>query len=151
MMTDDFDDFTRGLQSQIYEETRKAYGQVAFERWLKPLYMGGMRDPDGYGRIIGTCGDRMEIFLKFEKDRVKEAMFQTDGCGSSTICGSFAAELAQGKSPEEITEITGELIISVLGGLPEEDRHCAFLAAQTLQEALDQYMKKQLKVNRSDK
>ncbi|MDD5205296.1 MAG: iron-sulfur cluster assembly scaffold protein [Desulfobacterales bacterium] len=151
MMTDDFDDFTRGLQSQIYEETRKAYEQVAFERWLKPLYMGGMRDPDGYGRIIGTCGDRMEIFLKFEKDRVKEAMFQTDGCGSSTICGSFAAELAQGKSPEEITEITGELIISVLGGLPEEDRHCAFLAAQTLQEALDQYMKKQLKVNRSDK
>jgi nitrogen fixation NifU-like protein len=145
MMTDDFDDFTRGLQSQVYEETRKAYGQVAFERWLKPLYMGGMRDPDGYGRIIGTCGDR------FEKNRVKEVMFQTDGCGSSTICGSFAAELAQGKSPEEITEITGELIISVLGGLPEEDRHCAFLAAQTLQEALDQYMKKQLKGNRSDK
>ena len=151
MVADDFDDFTRGLQSQIYEDTRKAYGQVAFERWLKPLYMGGMRDPDGYGRIIGTCGDRMEIFLRFEKDSVKEAMFQTDGCGSSTICGSFAAELAQGKSPEEITEITGELIISVLGGLPEEDRHCAFLAAQTLQEALDQYMKKQLKVNRSDK
>lgn len=151
MMTDDFDDFTRGLQSQVYEETRKAYGQVAFERWLKPLYMGGMRDPDGYGRIIGTCGDRMEIFLRFEKNRVKEVMFQTDGCGSSTICGSFAAELAQGKSPEEITEITGELIISVLGGLPEEDRHCAFLAAQTLQEALDQYMKKQLKGNRSDK
>ncbi|PKN62512.1 MAG: iron-sulfur cluster assembly scaffold protein [Deltaproteobacteria bacterium HGW-Deltaproteobacteria-15] len=150
-MTDDFDDFTRGLQSQVYEETRKAYGQVAFERWLKPLYMGGMRDPDGYGRIIGTCGDRMEIFLRFEKNRVKEVMFQTDGCGSSTICGSFAAELAQGKSPEEITEITGELIISVLGGLPEEDRHCAFLAAQTLQEALDQYMKKQLKGNRSDK
>lgn len=151
MMADDFDDFTRGLQSQVYEETRKAYGQVAFERWLKPLYMGRIRDPDGYGRIMGTCGDRMEIFLRFEKDRVKEAMFQTDGCGSSTICGSFAAELAQGKSPEEITEITGELIISVLGGLPEEDRHCAFLAAQTLQEALDQYMKKQLKANRSDK
>jgi len=151
MMADDFDDFTRSLQSQIYEETRKAYGRVGFERWLNPLYMGCMRDPDGYGRIIGTCGDGMEIFLRFEKDRVKEAMFQTDGCGSSTICGSFAAELAQGKSPEEITEITGESIIRVLGGLPEEDRHCAFLAAQTLQEALDQYMKKQLKANRSDK
>lgn len=112
--------------------------------------MGGMRDPDGYGRVTGTCGDRMEIFLRFEKDRVKEATFQTDGCGSSMICGSFAAELAHGKTPEEITEITGELILGVLGGLPEADCHCAFLAAQTLLEALDHYMKKQRSTDRSD-
>jgi nitrogen fixation NifU-like protein len=31
----------------------------------------------------------------------------------------------------------------VLGGLPEEDRHCALLAAETLQDALDDYMRKQ--------
>lgn len=142
-MAQDFDDFTRALQSQIYDEARTEYGEVAFKRWLKPTFMGGMHDPDGYGRILGTCGDRMEIFLKFEKERVKEVTFQTDGCGSSMICGSFAAELAHGKSPEEITEITGELILGVLGGLPEADHHCAFLAAQALQEALDNYMKKQ--------
>lgn len=152
-MADDFDEFARSLQDQICEETRKAYGQVAFERWLKPLYAGGLRDPDGYGRVMGTCGDIMEIFLRFEKVRVKEATFQTDGCGSSAICGSFAAELAHDKSPEEITEITGESILDLLGGLPKEDHHCAFLAAQTLQEALDDYMKKQLmhKTNRSDR
>lgn len=151
-MAEDFDDFTRTLQSQICDETRTEYGEAAFRRWLKPLYMGGMRDPDGYGRMLGTCGDRMEIFLRFEKDRVKEVTFQTDGCGSSMICGSFAAELAHGRSPEEITEITGELILGVLGGLPDADRHCAFLAAQTVQEALDNYMKKQrsINTNRSD-
>jgi nitrogen fixation NifU-like protein len=143
VMTDEFDDFARALQSQIHEETREAYGQIAFERWLKPLYVGVMRDPDGYGRVTGTCGDTMEIFLRFEKDRVKEATFQTDGCGSSTVCGSFAAELAHGKSPEELTEITGEMILDVLGGLPNKDCHCAFLAAETLQEALDDYMRKQ--------
>ena len=38
---------------------------------------------------------------------------------------------------------TGEMILDILGGLPEEDRHCAFLAAETLQEALDDYMRKQ--------
>jgi nitrogen fixation NifU-like protein len=86
----------------------------------------------------------MQIFLKFQGDRVTEATFQTDGCGSSTVCGSFAAELALGRSPEELTEITGESILDILGGLPEEDRHCAFLAAGTLQEALDSYMKKQV-------
>jgi nitrogen fixation protein NifU and related proteins len=94
---------------------------VAYERWLKPLYMGGMRVPDGYGRITGTCGDTMEIFLRFERGRIKEANFKTDGCGSSTVCGSFAAELAHGKSPDELAEITGEVILKVLGGLPRKN------------------------------
>ena len=142
-MTDEFDEFTRELQDQIYEETRKVYGEVAFERWLKPLYVGVMPNPEGYGRVTGTCGDTMEIFLRFENGRVKEATFQTDGCGSSTVCGSFAAELAHGRSPDKITEITGEMILGILGGMPKEDRHCAFLAAETLQEALDYYMRKQ--------
>ena len=144
-MSDEFDEFARALQGQIYEETRKAYGQMAFERWLKPLYVGVMPNPEGYGRVTGTCGDTMEIFLMFEKGMVKEATFQTNGCGSSTVCGSFAAEIAHGRSPDEITEITGEMILGILGGLPEEDRHCAFLAAETLQEALDNYMRKQRK------
>jgi nitrogen fixation NifU-like protein len=144
-MTDSLDDFIKEVQDQINEETRKAYGQVAFERWLRPRYMGVMDHPDGYGQVTGSCGDRMEIFLRFEEDTVKEVRFRTDGCGSSLVCGSFAAELALGKSPDEVTEISGETILDVLGGLPEEDRHCALLAAETLQEALDDYMRKQRK------
>jgi nitrogen fixation NifU-like protein len=149
-MVDEFDDFARALQDQIYEETREAYGQVAFERWLRPLYVGVMPNPEGYGRVTGTCGDTMEIFLRFEKNRVKEAKFQTDGCGSSTVCGSFAAELACGRNPDEIAEITGEMILDILGGLPKEDRHCAFLAAETLQEALEDYMKKPFRKDNSE-
>ncbi len=121
-------------------ETRSAYGDVAFQRWLKPLYMGTMDNPDGYGRVKGTCGDTMQIFMKFEDDKVKKISFHTDGCGSSAICGSFAAEMALGKTTDEIVEITGEKILEVLGGFPKEDQHCAFLAAETLQEALNDYM-----------
>jgi nitrogen fixation NifU-like protein len=143
MMSKDLDDFVKGLQNQIFDETRAAYGDVTFERWLKPLYMGDINNPDGYGRITGSCSDTMQIFLKFENDKVKEASFQTDGCASIMVCGSFAAELALGKSPDEILDITGEAILKKLGGLPEEERHCAFLSADTLQEALNDYMIKQ--------
>jgi len=142
-MADELDDFARALQDQIYEETKEAYGQVAFERWLNPLYAGVLPNPEGYGRITGTCGDTMEIFLRFEDGRVKNATFRTDGCGPSTVCGSFAAEIVRGRSPDEIAEITGEMILDILGGLPKEDQHCAFLAAKTLQEALNDYMRKQ--------
>ena len=139
-MGDDLDDFVNDLQSQIFEETKAAYGDVGFERWHNPLFMGRMKNPDGYGRIKGSCGDTMEVFLQIENDRVKKASFQTDGCGTSTICGSFAAELALGKDPDELTHITGETILNILGSMPEEDRHCAFLAAETLQDALNDYM-----------
>ncbi|MBN1851007.1 MAG: iron-sulfur cluster assembly scaffold protein [Deltaproteobacteria bacterium] len=139
-MSDEFDTFARDLQNQIYDETRRAYGEIAFERWLNPLFVGVMENADGYGRVTGSCGDTMEIFLKFQNDIVKEASFQTDGCGSSMICGSFAVEMALGKNPDELIEITGEKILEILQKFPKEDRHCAFLAADTLQEALNNYM-----------
>ena len=144
-MSDDFDDFARNLQEQIFEETKSAYGNVAFERWLNPLYMGRIDSPDGYARVTGPCQDTMEIFLRFEQGKVTEASFQTDGCGSSAVCGSFAAEMARGKTTDELLDVTGEAILERLGGLPEEDEHCAFLAGETLQEALSNYMKQQVK------
>ena len=142
-MSDNFDDFINELQNQIHDETREAYGKVGFERWLNPLYAGTMADADGYGRLTGSCGDTMEVYLRFKGDRVCEALFHTDGCGASTVCGSFAAELARGRTPDELAEISGEMILKILGSFPKEDQHCAFLAAETLQEALNDYMIRQ--------
>jgi len=141
-MTDTFNHFVKELQNQIYEEARAAYGQAAFERWLRPLFLGTIDDPDGYGRVTGLCGDTVEIFLSFEHNMVREARFQTDGCAASIICGSFATELACGKPSAELAEITGEKILNLLGGFPEENRHCAYLAAATLQEAVRNYTEK---------
>ena len=142
-MNDNFDDFVDNLQEEIFKETREAYGEAAYERWRNPRFQGAIADPDGHGRITGTCGDTMDIFLKFEGNRVIIASFLTDGCGSSGVCGSFAAELAHGKTPEELTDITGEMILDILGVFPEEEQHCAFLAAETVQAALSDYMQKQ--------
>jgi nitrogen fixation protein NifU and related proteins len=147
MSEDELDDFVDKMQAQIFQETRDTYGEIAFQRWLNPLYAGHMENPDGYARITGPCGDTMEIYLRFESNIVKEASFQTDGCGGSAVCGSFAAELALGKTPEELIEVTGERILQVLGKFPKEDQHCCFLAANTLQEALNNYRTRQEKNN----
>ena len=144
-MGDTLDDFVHELKEQIYEETKEAYGEKAFQRWLNPLFKGSMNDPDGYARSVGVCGDTMEIFLKFEGDRVKQALFQADGCGSSSVCASFAVELSMGKAPDEILAISGEVIMKKLERLPREDEHLAFLAAETLQQALNDYLIKKAK------
>jgi nitrogen fixation NifU-like protein len=144
-MGKELDEFVIELQNQINEEMEAAYGPVALERWLNPRYVGRLENPDGYARLRGSCGDTMEVFLRFEKDRVLESAFQTDGCGASSVCGSFAAEMALGKGPEELLEITGVSILEKIGGLPKEEEHCAFLASETLQEALNDYMIKNSK------
>lgn len=143
-MTDRLDSFVSEMQKQIDTDALSTYGPAAFDRWKSPRCMYEMRNPDGHGRVLGSCGDTIQIYLKFDDDRVSRASFITDGCGPSGICGSFAVETALGKKPEELTDITGETIIELAGGLPGEDRHCAFLAASALQAALDDYMGKQV-------
>ncbi len=136
----DLDDYVNTLQEQIFDEARKAYGEKGFERWRNPRHAGRMNNPDGQARLTGQCGDTIEIYLKLENNRVKDASYFTDGCASSSLSGSFAAELAIGKDPDELTAITAESIIKEIGRLPEDDKHCAYLAAETIQEALDDFM-----------
>lgn len=142
-MVDDFDAIIEKLQNQIFEEAKEALGELGFQCWRNPLYRGSLDNSDAKARIKGTCGDTMEIFLKFKHGRVKEASFLTDGCASSTVCGSIAAEIAIGKNPDQLSGITGETILKILDRFPKEDEHCAFLAAETLQEALNNYMIRQ--------
>ena len=144
-MSSKLDEFVQEIQDLVTEESKAAYGDAAFERWHNPTNLGHMSDPDGYGRLAGSCGDTMEIFLKFDGATIKEALFQTTGCGATLVCGSLATEMVLGKTPDEVMEITGETILEKLGGLPSEDEHCAMLAGETLQEALHDYMVKSTK------
>ena len=134
------DDFVKDLQNQIFEEARADFGDIAFERWLNPQHNGVLDSPDGHGRVTGSCGDTMQIFLRFESGKVKEATFLTDGCWASAVCGSFASELSIGKIPDELVKISGETILEILGKFSAENHHCAFLAAETVHEALNDYM-----------
>jgi nitrogen fixation protein NifU and related proteins len=134
------DEFINNLQNEIFEDAKKALGEKGFHRWRNPRFNGKMENPDAYARLKGECGDTMEIYLRFENNRVSKASYFTDGCASSTVSGSFAAELTLGKDPDELTDITAETVLNAIGRLPEEDQHCATLAARTVQEALSNYM-----------
>ncbi len=102
--------------------------------------LGTMDEPDVVALATGKCGDSMKISLKFDKDRVVDAKYWTNGCRSSNECGAAATRLALHKTPDEIVDIDYKAIHEEVGGLPEEDWHCATLAAGVLQESLRIYM-----------
>ncbi|MDM8548600.1 iron-sulfur cluster assembly scaffold protein [Desulfobacterales bacterium HSG2] len=106
--------------------------------WLNPR----LDAPDAKACITGPCGDTMEIRLQFEKNKVVKTSHWTNGCAYSFNCALAAADIAEGKSPEEILDIDADMIQKSIGGLPKDHIHCASLAARTLHSAIDDYMRK---------
>lgn len=145
MNDEEFEAIVGRIQQEVFAETRKVFGDIGFERWRKTRYNGRMADADSFARVTGNCGDTMEIYLKFKEGVVEKASYFTDGCGSSALCGSFTAEMANGRNPDELCAITGEDVLRMIGTFPKEEEHCATLAVHTLQAALDRYMQQQVK------
>lgn len=108
-----------------------------FHWWLNPR----VKDPDGKASVVGSCGDTMEIRLKFSRGRVIETSHWTSGCLYSLNCISAAADLAIGRTPAEVYDINPDTIQRSIGGLPTDHMHCATLAVETLREAINDYMK----------
>jgi nitrogen fixation NifU-like protein len=135
-MTSEFDD----LQELILEDARKVYSETTIDHFMNPRNLGDMDDADGFGRVSGSCGDTMEIWLKVRNGAIAEATFMTDGCGSSIASGSMVTELVRGRSVNEARRISQQDVLNALGGLPEESEHCALLAADTLKEAIRDYL-----------
>jgi nitrogen fixation NifU-like protein len=86
----------------------------------------------------------MEFWLLIRDGGVEEVRFTTDGCGWSRACGSMATCLAEGKSIGDAAAIGQQDILRDLGGLPPEVEHCALLAANTLQAACDDYIRRKI-------
>ena len=135
-MTSEFDE----LQKLILEDARKIYSETTIDHFMSPRNLGNMSDADGFGKVTGSCGDTMEIWLKVNSGTIADASFMTDGCGTSIASGSMVTELAKGRSVSEARRISQQDVLSALGGLPKESEHCALLAADTLKEAIRDYM-----------
>jgi len=133
----DVEKFARELQKQFMEQIRKRYSQIVIDHWQKPRNFRKIENPDGYAKVKGPCGDTMEMFVRTKKKTITECAFQTDGCGTSIACGSITTELPKDKSlTQALADVSSGEILEKLGGLPEEDIHCAHLAAETLRKAL---------------
>ena len=135
-MTSKFDE----LQELIIADARKIYSETVINHFMNPRNLGDMDDADGFAKVTGPCGDTMELWLKVKNGTIAHATFMTDGCGTSIASGSMVTEIAKGKSVSEARKISQQDVLSALGGLPEESEHCALLAANTLKEAMRDYI-----------
>jgi nitrogen fixation NifU-like protein len=135
-MASEFDE----IQEHIMADMRRTYTDTVIDHAMYPRNAGSMSNADGFGSVTGPCGDTMEIWLRVKEGKVVNATFWTDGCGTSIAAGSMVTELAEGVTAIEALRITQQEVLDALGGLPEESVHCALLAANTLREAVRDYL-----------
>jgi nitrogen fixation NifU-like protein len=129
-----------GLQEMVLADARKIYSETVIDHFMHPRNLGVLLDDDAFARMIGPCGDTMEIWIRVRQETITKAHFMTDGCGTSIASGSIATVLAIGKTLDEARQISQQDILNALGGLPEESRHCALLASSTLKAAIRDYL-----------
>ena len=135
-MTDNLDEF----EELMLREQRRNYSAKTIDHAMNPRNLGVMENADVYATITGPCGDTMEIWLKIDGSTILSSSFMTDGCGTSIASGSMVTELATGKDIRKAMAISQQDVLDALDGLPEESRHCALLASNTLKAALREYI-----------
>jgi len=138
----DFDDWVDQIQKEIIEEDLKVYSKKVVELFYNPQNWGSMDDwKVNKSSYKGPCGDTIQFFIKIEDNIIKDAKFLTDGCGATVAAGSMTTIMIKGKSVNYALNLNPTDIEDALGGLPEEHKHCAILAINSLKEALRNYTK----------
>jgi nitrogen fixation protein NifU and related proteins len=130
------------LIEQSIRQLRSVYSDKAIDIFLRTNDNRKIDSPDGSAKLTGDCGDTMEIFFKVNNGKITDASFQTDGCKPTMASGGMVAEMIKGKQIGEIRKYTQKDVLDSLGGLPEENHHCALLAIYTLKEAIENYDEK---------
>ena len=131
----------QGRIMDLYEEAiKQIYSETVLDHGRNPRNLGIMAKNNAFSIIFGPCGDTMAVWLYIENNNITDIGFTTDGCMTSLAAGSMVTELAKGKKVDDAKQISQQEVLDALGGLPKESQHCALLAANTLKEAINNYL-----------
>ena len=89
------------------KETKNA---IIMEHYMNPIHRGIIKDKT-YKKVNAnseTCIDNIDIFILFEKDKIKDIYFDGEACAISTSATSIMIKLLIGKTIEEAKEIMQE-------------------------------------------
>ena len=135
----DLDKLVENIQNDLDADARATFSKKVLAECNHPQNIGRMKDPDAIGIITGPCGDTMEFFLKVMGDKISSVQFMTDGCAPTIACGSMLSKIVKDKTFNEISRISNQDLIKALDGLPDDNKHCAKLAVDTLQKAVENF------------
>lgn len=100
---------------------------------------GLLKNPDGYGKRVGDCGDTIELYLSIRAGRIQMVTFNIRGCLNTNACANTLAWLVEGRSVADSWHVSPENLIDYLQTLPPDHTHCAELVVGAFYHALADY------------
>lgn len=120
------------------------YTDKFLDHFINPRNVGEIENPDGYAKVGDPqCGDYIKVWLKIEDDTITDYKYKVFGCGGAIATTSVVSELAIGRRLRDAIDLTDDIVIQALGGIPENKAHCSLLGIQGLRTALADYFIKQ--------
>jgi nitrogen fixation NifU-like protein len=138
-MPDNIDEIARRLQETVLQ----GYTERLRDELFNAQNIGEIKNPDSHVRITGACGDTVEMYLAIKDGKIDDIKFMTDGCGATIACASYVTRRVKGRTIEDALRMKSEGVDSYFEGLPDESKHCAKLAINTLKAALHNYESKE--------
>jgi len=97
------------------------YRRVIMDHYQRPRNRGKLTEQDGIHIELNnpTCGDRIELQLKLEGDRVEAIRFDGEGCSISLASASMMTEAVKGLTIPEALSLAQHFYELVQGRVPE--------------------------------
>ncbi len=123
------------MNSEIYQE-------MILEHYRNPVNFGTVENPDVISKEYNpSCGDIVEIQIKFNDGKIGDIKFQGQGCAISQSSVDILIDLLKNKPLDEVKSITAESFLKVLGiELSPLRMKCALLGLKTLKTAVYTYL-----------
>ena len=123
------------------------YSKKVLARFLNPKNMGKIKEASGIGDTKNLrCGDVMKIYIKVEvkkgKEVIKDAKFETLGCGHAISISDMICDLIKGKTLAEALKVGYKDIAPSLEPIPPAKVHRVHLAEQAVKSAIKNYQKR---------
>lgn len=115
------------------------YNDLVLAHFLEPHNVGELSKTESNGfALVGDpdCGDQLKLWICVKDGRIAKIAFRSFGCPGAIATSSMLTVLAEGKTVEEARMITDDNVVSALGGIPEDKRHCSLLGVFALHVAL---------------
>lgn len=134
-------------QSVITGLKEEGFSEKALElfQYRKNFLIGNLAEyrADVIGSFTGSCGDRVDIYLKIEEDVIKDAKYTTDGCPGAVTSASAVTLLLIGKRVDEAKNLNINSIIEYLKegqkSLPKHMYDCCGISIGSLKDAIGKY------------